>query len=477
MEITNGNNRRLLSLISGPLLFALLLTLGGTSLQLKMIAVAVWMLSWWVTNVLPIGVTALLPIVLFPLLGIMDLKSTTANYANPVIYLFFGGFVLGLAIEKWNLHKRIAINILRFSGNSPNRIILGSMLATALLSMWISNTATTVMMLPIGMSIIGLLQNDLDQGKSGHNFAITLLMGLAFAANIGGMTTLIGTPPNLVLASMLEEIPNVEINFSNWFLFALPLVIVLFTIAYLINVKLIFPVRIRKLDGAPQLIKAELQKLGKLRGGEFRVMIVFIVTALLWIFRSIITEIPALSGLSDPIIAVIAAVALFALPAGEQRGPLLKWKDTERLPWGILLLFGGGLALADGLKTAEIVDLIGQYISSQSSMGLFGLVLIITAFSVFLTEAMSNVALVSVFIPVSLAIASGFGLDGSLLAVPLTLGASCAFMLPIATPPNAIVFSSRKISIREMAMAGILLNLACTAIIAAYSYWLVGRFF
>lgn len=477
MEITNGNNRRLLSLISGPLLFALLLTIGGTSLQIKMIAVAVWMLSWWVTNVLPIGVTALLPIVLFPLLGIMDLKSTTANYANPVIYLFFGGFVLGLAIEKWNLHKRIAINILRFSGNSPNRIILGSMLATALLSMWISNTATTVMMLPIGMSIIGLLQNDLDQGKSGHNFAITLLMGLAFAANIGGMTTLIGTPPNLVLASMLEEIPNVEINFSNWFLFALPLVIVLFTIAYLINVKLIFPVRIRKLDGAPQLIKAELQKLGTLRGGEFRVMIVFIVTALLWIFRSIITEIPLLSGLSDPIIAVIAAIALFALPAGEQRGPLLQWKDTERLPWGILLLFGGGLALADGLKTAEIVDLIGQYISSQSSMGLFGLVLIITAFSVFLTEAMSNVALVSVFIPVSLAIASGFGLDGSLLAVPLTLGASCAFMLPIATPPNAIVFSSRKISIREMAMAGILLNLACTAIIAAYSYWLVGRFF
>lgn len=467
---------RWISIAIGPLLFFICLLLGGDNVQVRMIATVLWMLSWWITGVVPVGITALLPIILFPLLGILDLKATTANYANPVIYLFLGGFILGLAIEKWNLHKRIALNIINLSGEKPNRIILGSMLATALLSMWISNTATAVMMLPIGMSVVRLLGDKINDAKAGRNFGITLMLGIAYSANIGGITTLIGTPPNLVLASIVSDSGLPSIDFSTWLIFALPLVIALFASTYFISTRVIFPIRLHKIEGIGTLIKQELKELGKLESGEKRVLIIMVSTALLWIFRGQFNKIEWLSTLSDTTIAILASVVLFVVPDKESKEPLLKWEDTQKLPWGILLLFGGGISVAKGMEVTNIVELLGKWISQNSAPSVFILVLIICALALFLTEVMSNVALVSVFIPVSFVIAQSFGLNEMQLAVPLTIAASCAFMFPISTPPNAIVFSSGYIKMEDMAKTGILLNIASIIIISLYCYWFVPYF-
>lgn len=470
-------NNQLIKVISGPLLFTLCLVIGdGSDLQVKMVASMLWMLAWWVTNAIPIGATALLPILLFPLMGIMDLRSTTVNYGNPVIYLFLGGFVLGLGIEKWDLHRRIALNIMRMSGESPNRVVLGSMLATAVLSMWISNTATTIMMLPIGMSIVALLGEKMSNEKAVRNFGITLMLGIAYAANIGGMATLIGTPPNLVLASILSEQGIMEIAFSDWLMFALPLVVVLFLLVYLVNTRIVFPIKEGRIKGAGDLIFNELKSMGKMSTPEKRVAMIMLITAMMWIFRQQIALIPGLENLSDPAIAIAAAIAMFALPSGEKKKPLLNWKDTQRLPWGILLLFGGGISLAKGMEATDIVGLVGNWISNGDFQSPLLVILIVAAFAVFLTEVMSNVALVSVFIPVSFVIARNLGMSESELAIPLTLAASCAFMFPIATPPNAIVFGSGYIQMQHMARTGLVLNIFCVIIIALYS-WLFQDFF
>lgn len=466
-----------INILSGPVLFALcLLWSDADNIQVRMLAVMLWMLAWWVTNAIPIGATALLPILLFPLLGILDLRSTTINYGNPVIYLFLGGFILGLAIEKWSLHKRIALNIMNLSGESPNRIILGSMLATALLSMWISNTATTIMMLPIGMSIVALLGEKITNPKAGRNFGITLMLGIAYAANIGGITTLIGTPPNLVLASILSEQNILDLGFSTWLMFAFPLVAILFTVVYLVNTKLVFPIKTGPLSGARELIKNELKALGKMSVPEKRVGIVMLITALLWIFRGQITLIPGLENLSDPAIAIASAIFMFALPAGKENQRLLDWKDTRKLPWGILLLFGGGISLAKGMEVTDIVGLVGNWITNSDVQHQLLIILIVAVIAVFLTEVMSNVALVSVFVPVSFVIARNLGMAETELAIPLTIAASCAFMFPIATPPNAIVFGSGYLQMQHMAKTGILLNIICVIIIAVYS-WLFHDFF
>jgi len=467
-----------IKLLAGPVIFALILFLGeNESAQIKMIAIASWMLIWWVTSAIPIGVTALLPIVLFPILDILTLRETTVNYSNPVIYLFFGGFVLGLAIEKWELHRRIALNIMKLAGERPSRIILGGMLATALLSMWISNTATTVMMLPIGMSVVKLLKDKFEDSETYRNFALTLMLGIAYAANIGGITTIIGTPPNLVLAGIVEESGLEALSFANWLFFALPLVMILFSIVYLVNIKIIYPIKIKELPGIRNLISNELSQLGKLQIGEKRVLIVMLVTALLWIFRSQITKYEAFSAVSDTGIAIAASIALFMIPAGLKQLPLLEWKDTKRLPWDILLLFGGGISLAKGLEVTNIVGALGTWISANTVAAPFIIILVICGFAVFLTEIMSNVALVAVFIPVSFVIAQFFGLHELKLAIPLTIGASCAFMFPISTPPNAIVFSSGHIKMSEMARSGIILNVLSIIIISIYSYFVQDYFF
>ncbi|MEP2447601.1 MAG: DASS family sodium-coupled anion symporter [Balneola sp.] len=469
---------QLLKLISGPVLFTLCVLIGDfDNVQVRMIGVVFWMLSWWITSVVPIAVTALLPIILFPMLGILELRETTINYANPVIYLFFGGFVLGLAIEKWGLHRRIALNIMKLAGDKPSRVILGCMLATSLLSMWISNTATTVMMLPIGMSVVALLGDKFENQKSGKNFALTLMLGIAFAANIGGITTLIGTPPNLVLASIVQDSGLEPLNFSDWLFFAFPLVVILFSSVYLINTKVVFPVKIKKLEGIGELLSKELERIGSMKVSERRVLIIMLGTALLWIFRSQLTQIEFLANLNDTIIAIFATVILFIWPSEHKGKALLDWNDTKKLPWDILLLFGGGISLAKGLEVTNIVGLLGEWISGTIAPNPLLVILVVCAFAVFLTEVMSNVALVAVFIPVSFVIAQSFGLNELQLAIPLTIGASCAFMFPISTPPNAIVYSSGYIKMNEMARTGIFLNITCIVLISLYCYFFQDWFF
>ncbi len=462
-------------LLLGPgwLLLAQALPLPG--LMPAMTGVVLWMLTWWVTTVVPIGVTALLPMVLYPLLGIASLAETTANYAHPIIYLFFGGFVIGLAIQKWNLHRRIALQILRLSGAGLRRVVLGAMAATFLLSMWISNTSTTVMMLPIGLSIVQLLEGQFAPATA-QKLATALLLGIAYSANVGGMATLIGTPPNLVLASLMEDHGGFSFDFTSWLLLALPLALILFGIIYLLLTRFFFPLGRERSEELKRLLEAQLRKLGRLQAGEKRVLLVLSTTATLWIFRRPLQEVlPILSPLSDPLIAVSAAIALFIIstPSKEGRRPLLQWPDMKELPWGILLLFGGGLSLADGLERSQIVKEVGHWISAGHYPHLFLVILLITAFSLLLTEVMSNVALVSVFIPVALVIAPQLQLPTAQLSVPLTLAASCAFMFPISTPPNAVVYSSQHISMRQMAGVGFLLNLLAIGAIALYTWWFV----
>ncbi|MFT5903918.1 MAG: sodium-dependent dicarboxylate transporter 2/3/5 [Flammeovirgaceae bacterium] len=465
--------KRIYKLALGPIVFLLIIILVPLDFQQsKVIGVAGWMITWWVTQVIPIGATALLPMVLFPALGVESLKSVTSNYANPIIYLFFGGFVLGLAIERWNLHQRFALAILKKSGNQPRKIVLGSMLATAIMSMWISNTASTMMMLPIGLSITQLLRDQFPSEKACNQFTLCLLLGLAYAANIGGIATLIGTPPNLVLAALAGETLGIEIGFTEWLIMALPIAISLFFLAHFVNTRILFPVQSDRLHGMGKLLDQKIEKLGPQGYGEKRVQLVFLATALLWIFRSPLSDLPGMAFLSDPIIAVASAVSLFIIPSGE-RGPLLNWEDTRSLPWDILLLFGGGLSMASGLASSGLVQLLGNVLTDSGAIPWFAVIAVISLAAIFFTEGMSNVALVSILVPIAFAVAIPLGGDPLELAIPLTIAASCAFMLPIATPPNAIVFSSNCITMQQMMRAGLLMNILAAIIISVYAYYIV----
>ncbi|MGB5274787.1 MAG: DASS family sodium-coupled anion symporter [Flavobacteriaceae bacterium] len=458
-----------IGLFLGPLLF---LVVNNLPFELvsedgdTVIAVALWMIIWWISEAVSISVTALLPLFLFPLLKVMPIEDVGANYGSPIVFLFFGGFVLALALEKVNLHKRIALNIIKLTGTTPNKVILGFMIATASLSMWISNTATAVVMLPIAMSVIGLLVNDEDGfTKSDQNFSLSVMLGIAFAANAGGIATVIGTPPNSVMIGLLENQYNIEISFLKWMVIGLPFSIVLVAISYLVLVKLMYPSRQLKFTASKEVIHDELQKLGPMSGKEKMVMAIFGVTVFLWIFRTVINDIFPGLKLNDTMISMMAAVAMFAVPYNLKKGDfLIEWKDTQKLAWGILILFGGGLALAEAMQVSGIVDLVANAIaSSEISILLTASLLIVLM--LFMTELMSNVALVAVLAPVVAGIALGLGLPIVYLLIPVTMASSCAFMLPMATPPNAIVFASGYIKVHEMARVGIILNLIASAIL------------
>lgn len=451
----------------GPCLLILSLWLFPHSPRYALLGLMGWMLLWWISEAVPIGVTALLPMVFFPLLGIADLKSTTAHYANPIVYLFFGGFLLGLGIEKWQLHRRIALGILRRSGSRPRRIVLGTMLATALLSMWISNTATAVMMLPIGLSIIRLYEEESGPAKA---FGLSLLLGIAFAANIGGMSTLIGTPPNLVLAGLWREESGQELSFARWLLMALPLVALLFGLLYFLLTRWPLNVPNAKQERLVQLTQLQWEKLGPMGRGEKRIALVMGLTAAAWIFRAPLVAWTGWTALNDTIIALLGGLILFVFPSGEGR-PLLTWTDTTQMPWGILLLFGGGISLAQGLATTQWVETLGEALRSLPLESPWVAALAVTALAIFLTEVMSNVALVAIFIPLAFVLAEVLGLAPLFLALPLTLGASCAFMLPIATPPNAVIFSSGRVRMKDMLRVGFGLNLLAWLLISTYIKW------
>ena len=459
-----------IGLLLGPLLFLIILGLPefipGKESANTVIAVAVWMVLWWITEAVSISVTALLPLLLFPLLKVMPMADVGANYGSPIIFLFFGGFVLALALEKVNLHKRIALNIIKLTGTTPNKVVLGFMIATASLSMWISNTASTVVMLPIAMSVINLLINDEDGfTKSDQNFALSVMLGIAFSANAGGIATVIGTPPNSVMIGLLENEYNIEISFLRWMTIGVPFSLVMLTICYLVLVKWMFPNKQLKFTASKEVIQSELQKLGPISGKEKMVLTIFGVTVFLWIFRTLINKIFPSIGLSDTIISMFAAIALFSLPYNLRKGDfIIGWKDTQKLAWGILILFGGGLALANGMSVSGLVDMVSNAIAtSEISILLTASLLIILM--LFMTELMSNVALVAVLAPVVAGIAIGLEIPILYLLIPVTIASSCAFMLPMATPPNAIVFASGYIKVHQMARVGVILNLIAVALL------------
>lgn len=458
-----------IGLVAGPLVFLCILLLPTTILSTNadaVIAIALWMVIWWITEAVSISVTALLPLILFPILKIMPLNTVGANYGNKIIFLFFGGFILALALEKVNLHKRIALNIIKITGTTPNKVVLGFIIATATLSMWISNTASTVVMLPIAVSVIKLLVNDKDGfTKSDKNFALSVMLGIAFSANAGGIATIIGTPPNSVLIGLLEEQYNIEISFLKWMIIGLPFSIVLLTVIYFVLVKWMFPNKQPEFPASKDVINSELKKLGPTSKKEKMVLVIFAITVFLWIFRTLINSVFPSVGLSDTVISMIAAVSLFAVPYNLKKGDfILKWKDTEKLAWGILVLFGGGLALANGMATTGIVTTVTEAISN-SNINIFFTVSLLILLMLFMTELMSNVALITVLAPIVAGIAIGLNIPMLHILIPVTMASSCAFMLPMATPPNAIVFASGYIKVKQMARVGIILNLIAVALL------------
>lgn len=435
------------------------------------------MAAWWIGEALPIPVTALIPIILFPLLGVATINDTAAPYANPLIFLFLGGFMIALAMERWNLHRRIALNILQRFGACPAALVAGFLVATACLSMWLSNTATAVMMLPIALSVIGLLHRESVVAlppEEDRNFAVCLLLAIAYGASIGGLGTLIGTPPNALLAAFVKKSYDVEIGFGQWMLVGLPLVAVMLPLAWIVLTRYAFPVRHTAIEGAEKVIAAELAACGPITTPEKRVALVFGMTAALWIFRPVIAQQLPEVPLSDPVIALLGALAMFIIPADRGNGEfLLDWPSTKRLPWGVLILFGGGLSLAAAISDTGLADWVGQTLETATGFPPIILIALIAAIVVFLTEVTSNTATAAVFLPILAAFALSSGVEPLLFLIPAALAASCAFMMPVATPPNAIVFGSGHLSIPQMARAGFALNVAAIFLIVALTYSLV----
>lgn len=469
--------RQWIGLLVGPLLLVLVLLVpapeGLSPAGWRTVAVGVLMATWWVTEAIPIPATALLPLVLFPTLGVSGMDEAAAPYANPLVFLFLGGFVLALAMQRWALHRRIALSIVRAVGTRPHNLVLGFMLATAFLSMWVSNTATAVMMLPIGLSVIDLVLRGEAAPDPGHShFAVCLMLGIAYGASIGGLATLIGTPPNALLAGFMLETYGVEIGFAQWMMVGVPLVAVTLPLTWLVLTRLVFPIRLREIPGGREMIDGELRTLGPLSRAEKWVGAVFVATALAWISRPLLEDV--VPGLSDTSIAIAAALVLFATPVSLRRGEfLMNWEWAERLPWGVLLLFGGGLSLADAVRTTGLAQWIGSALQGLGGWPTVALVLVVTTLVIFLTELTSNTATAAAFLPVVAALAVGLGENPLLLAVPTALAASCAFMMPVATPPNAIVFGSSFITVPQMARAGLVLNLLFIAAITLLTYTLV----
>jgi solute carrier family 13 (sodium-dependent dicarboxylate transporter), member 2/3/5 len=439
-------------------------------------AVGTLMAAWWISEAVPIPVTALLPIPLFPLLGIGTITEATAPFANPLIFLFMGGFLIAIAMQRWNLHRRIALGIIAAVGTKPSSIILGFMIASAFLSMWVSNTATALMMLPIGMSIIALgsklpSSTAADQQAVKH-FGIALMLGIAYGCNIGGLGTLIGTPPNALLAAFMLENHGVEIGFAQWMMLGVPLVLIGIPLAYLVLTRISFPLHLTELPGGEDIIHEERHKLGPMSHQELKVAIVFGVTALLWMLRPVLQD--YVRGLSDAGIAVAAGISLFLIPSRLRQGEfLLDWAATAKLPWGILILFGGGLSLAAAVTRTGFDQYIGLLVVGFDAWP----TVLLLAFSVLmillLTEMTSNTATAAAFLPVLGAAAVGIGENPLLFLVPAAVAASCAFMLPVATPPNAIVYGSGLLTIPMMIRAGGWLNLCFIGLVMLAAYTLM----
>ena len=448
--------------VTAAVVVMLLPTPEGLSLEAhKTAALFLLMGIWWATEAVPVAVTALVPLALFPMLGIVDIQSAANPYANKTIYLFFGGFLIATAIQKWDLHKRIALFVLEYAGSNGASLILGFMLTAAVISMWVMNTATTIMLLPIGLAVITVVKETVKglSEKEMESFQLALLLGIAYGATIGGMSTLIGTGPNGMLAAFMADNYNLDISFVDWMKVGVPLSAVMLPCSWLILTRVIFKVEFETSQETKDLLSSMKQELGKFDGAEFKVFVVFVLTAITWMLRTVLDDINGLEGLSDAGIAMISALFLFLLPSGnkEKKGALLEWKDAqENVPWGLLVLFGGGLSLANAVQATGLAVWMGNLIPQGISIVL--IVILVVTMIIFLTELTSNMATTANFLPVVAAIAIQSDFNPLLVTAAVALAASCAFMLPVATPPNAIVFGSGLIRVPQMARAGFLIN-------------------
>ena len=453
------------------------------------VAIGALMAVWWVTEALPLAATALLPLALFPITGVLEIADAAAPYASDLIFLFMGGFMLALAMQRWGLHRRIALQTVRVVGTRPNAMIGGFMIATGLLSMFVSNTATVVMMLPIGLAVLKLVFErvehlDVDDpaemtGAGAPNFATALMIGIAFAASIGSLATLIGTPPNLFMATYLRDNHDIAIGFAQWMFFGVPLAVVFMLITWLVITRVMYPPRMDEIPGGRELIQDELDKLGPMSRGEKAVSVVFGVTVALWLLRVPLQEQvfagTTLEGIDDAAIAIAAAIALFAIPVDRTHGVFaLDWATAKELPWGILLLFGGGLSLAAAVGENGVDTFIGEQVQALGGLPSLLLIAFVAAIVIFLTELTSNTATTAAVVPILGGVATGLGYGPMVLVVPAALAATCAFMLPVATPPNAIVFGSGHITIQQMARIGIILNLIGIGLITLVMMLLAG---
>lgn len=477
MKTTNKTNLLYWARIAaGAFLFLFFLLVNPFGVEpkaVKVLSIAALMITWWVAEAMPMPVVALVPLVLFPLMGISPIKEVSAGYADPVIFLFMGGFMIGLAIEKWNLHKRIALTIVNITGTSGDRIVLGFILATGLISMWLSNTATTMMMFPIAASVIHVVKENHKGNAHLGNLALTIMLSIAYASNFGGIATIIGTPPNVAFVAYIRDKYNYSIPFAEWMLICTPLAILLLLSLYLVMTKWLYPSKLAADAVTKQLIKQELKDLGPLSVAEKRVLAIFLGTAFLWITRDIINTNPYFK-LDDNMIAIMGALALFICPSGDKNAPasrrILEWSDTTKMAWGILLLFGGGIALAGALEKAGLIQQLGQWIANFSGSGGLLLIFMITLVSLFVSEVMSNIAQVIVFSPVIGGIADAMGVNPILLGLPMALGASCASMMPMGTPPNAIVFASGHIKLNQMVKTGFVMNIVAVILITLFCW-------
>jgi sodium-dependent dicarboxylate transporter 2/3/5 len=433
------------------------------------------MVVWWATQVLPVPVTSLLPIVLFPLIGISSVREAAAPYANPVIFLLLGGFIIATALQRWQLHRRLALLILRLAGSHPHSIVGGFMSASAFLSMWISNTATTIMMLPIAISLAQVMLRGQSKEIT-DKFTICLLLGIAYAASIGGLGTLIGTPPNAMMAAFMTEVYGINIGFAKWMTFGIPIMCLLLPLAWLLLTRLIFTFDLPHNKSTVKIVASELESMGPISTPEKRTAIVFFLIALAWVIRPALQKLPGLAELSDTTIAIAGAISLFLIPSGDKlkrNTQLLDWATAMSIPWGVLLLFGGGLSLAAMISSSGLAIWLGSVLSVLTNFHIFILILSIVTLVVFLTELTSNTATTATMLPVLGGIATAAYIEPMLLIAPMALAASCAFMLPVATAPNAIVFGSGKVSIPQMVKAGFCLNLLVITLIPPMAYLLI----
>ena len=472
-----------IGLVPGPVVALTLLALfdpaGLPPEGTRTAALAALMAIWWATEAAPMAVTAFLPMVLLPFMDVMPIDETAPNYAHPIIWLFFGGFVMALAIEQSGLHRRVALQIFRFAGMNGRSLVAGFMAASALISMWISNTSTALMLLPIAMSVIVVIRDTIGEmsTKQRGDFETALLLGLAYGATLGGVATLVGTPPNAFMAGFLQDNYGIEIDFRRWMLVGVPVTLIMLPLTWVLLTRVVFKVGFRATDNAKAQLGNLTNDIGKPTSAEKRVTALFVLLVTGWILREQIAALTGIEALSDSGVAMAIALAAFVIPAGSKSGALVSWEDTRNLPWGVLILFGGGLALAGAMTDSGLTEWIGKSLAPLGTINVAILVIAATALVIFLTELTSNLATTATFLPVMAAVAVETGQDPLIFVIPVTLAASCAFMLPVATPPNAIVFSSGSVSIPRMMRAGVLLNLVGVCVLAVISIYLVPAVF